>query len=71
MRKRGELTGADGQRRRGTVLWSVQVDAAAEVEAVDEGRRRRSSDAQGHCEEEDIDKGARVKKMKRTPCSYL
>ena len=36
MRKRGELTGADGQRRRVTVLWSVQVDAAAGVEAVHE-----------------------------------
>ena len=58
--------GADEQQRGADVLWSVQVDAAAGVEVVDEGRRRRSSGARGHCEEEDEDEEARGK-MKRTP----
>ena len=41
--ERGKLTGVVGQRRSTEELWCIQVDAAAEVEAVDEGRRRRRS----------------------------
>ena len=41
------------QWRGAAVFWSVQGDAAAGVEAGDEGRRRRSSGALERCEEEE------------------
>ena len=41
------------QRRSAAVLWSIQGDAAAGVEAVDEGRRRRSLAAMERREEEE------------------
>ena len=47
------LTDADEQRRSAVMFWFVQGDAAAGVEAVDEGRRRRISCALEHCKEED------------------
>ena len=43
------------ERRGAAFLWCVQGDAAAGVEAVDEGRRRRISGALGRCEEKDED----------------
>ena len=46
IRKGEKLTRDVGQRKRAEELWCVQVDAAAEVEAVDEHRWwRRNSGA--------------------------
>ena len=66
----GVLTDAVEQRRRTAMLWFIQVDAAAGVVAVDEGRRRQSLGAQGRCEEEYKDEEGRVKNEKG-PCPYL
>ena len=60
------LTDADEQRRGVAVFWFVQGDAAAGVEAVHEGRRRRSAGALEHCEEEDEDEKAKGENGKRT-----
>ena len=45
------------------MLWSVQVDAAAGVEVVDEGRRQQSLGVQGRYGEEDEHEGTRVKNI--------
>ena len=52
------------------MFWFVQGDAAAEVEAGDEGRRWRSSGALERCEEEDEDEKAKGGNEK-DPCPYL
>ena len=53
------LTDADEQRRGAAAFWFVQGDAASGVEAVDEDRRRQSSGALEHCQEEDEDEKAK------------
>ena len=60
------LTDADEQWKGAAMFWFVQGDAAAGVEAVDEGRRRRSSGALERCEEEDEDEKAKGESEKRT-----
>ena len=62
------------RRRRGAALWSVQVDAAASVgDDVDERRRlnsRSSRSWHGRCEEDEGEKGNRVRKRGAPHC-YL
>ena len=47
------------EQRGTTFLWCVQGDAAAGVEAVDEGRQRRSSGVLERCEEKEEDEKAK------------